>query len=56
MGEGALCPLSLKTLALTGTPSPAPWIGLGSLLLMSGLAMVVMRNLRRRTGKAEQEQ
>ncbi|HXR43603.1 MAG TPA: hypothetical protein VN759_02270 [Pseudolysinimonas sp.] len=45
----------LKTLALTGTSSPAGWIGLGSLLLISGLALLTVYTVRRRSEQAEQE-
>jgi hypothetical protein len=38
----------LKTLALTGTGSPVGWIGAGVLLLLGGLTLLTVQQLRRR--------
>jgi hypothetical protein len=40
----------LKTLALTGS-SPSGWFGLASGLVAAGMALVVLRQLRRRRGE-----
>jgi hypothetical protein len=42
----------LKTLALTGGELPTGLIGGGALLLVAGLSLIGVRELRRRRGEA----
>jgi hypothetical protein len=44
-----LCPTDLKTLAITGMASPAPWIASGALLFGVGVAFTAAAALRRRS-------
>jgi hypothetical protein len=46
--SSAICPTQLKTLALTGTGNPTPWVLGGLGLLQLGLALVAVGVVRRR--------
>ena len=46
--SSAICPTQLKTLALTGTDNPTPWVIGGLGLLQLGLALVAVGVVRRR--------
>ncbi len=48
IAAAGLCPTDLKTLALTGTPSPASGVLLSLLLLGAGMALMVARRVRHR--------
>lgn len=47
-GSSTICPTELKTLALTGTGNPTPWIFGGIALLQLGLALVAVGWVRKR--------
>lgn len=47
LAASAICG-DLTTLAITGASSPAPWMLLGQLLVVAGLAVMAVRSVRRR--------